>query len=306
MNQKEIYRRLELYLPDLDLKNQYFSDNSKSPYSYVFRDLVKYRRVINTLDRLGLLPITSETREDLKPILDSKEETLGTDFSPGHKIESAGKTVYEIIEGIISYLNTQLKEVVEENTIDIKLVKIDDLEDLEKTASLLKKSFSIPLHEIDSKVVINSLEKGSVWIILSIIGISGVALRLCANLIWAGAVIYRKYEEVKITQEHLRTIKLKNDLIEGVVKQQLEYIEESKSTEATAIANEFMPNHDNESIQRLKLSIESIGSLIEKGAQFYPSIKAADDVKQLFPDFDVLNLIESKTKLISEAKENSN
>lgn len=300
MNQREIYRKLSESVSNLALEHQYFSTQDPVEFNYVFKKLSAYRKAYKALDLNKILPISTNLRSVLKPIISSKEEEKGFNFSEGRKIENAAETLLESVKGILSLLEAQIVDTVEENTIDVKFIKIDDLDELEKVAGLLKRSFAIPAYELDGKITVENLEKGSIWIILGVISASSILMKMCANLIWAAVVVNNRYEETKITQEHVRTIKLKNDLIEAIVEHQKQHLDSFKESEATAIANEFIPNPTPEKIQQLKMSIESISLLIDKGAQFYPSIKAPEEVKQLFPDFNIKKLIESKTKLLDE------
>jgi hypothetical protein len=48
------------------------------------------------------------------------------------------------------------------------------------------------------------------------------------------------------------------------------------------------------------MGIKDLAGLIEKGAEIHPALTAPEDVKNLFPDFTKLELIESKQKLIPE------
>ncbi|MEB0260207.1 MULTISPECIES: hypothetical protein [unclassified Mucilaginibacter] len=68
-------------------------------------------------------------------------------------------------------------------------------------------------------------------------------------------------------------------------------------TEAEAIAKEF--DNDKERIERYKLSIDNMSKLIGKGTEIHPSLLAPENVSNLFPAYKNLNLIESKTKKIS-------
>jgi hypothetical protein len=308
MNPKELYQKLNDNLSGIELSSIYYSDKSISGYDYIFRNLNSFRKAYRYLNSYGILPITDSVKEKFGPILSTDNDVVGMDFSFGNPIDIAGQILINSVQSLLNLLKNKVLTEPDESVdeLNVKLVKVDDLEELEKTASLLKKAFSLPVLEVDGKVNIQSIENGSVWIALGIIGATGVALKLCANLIWSAAVIYRKYQEAKTAEQHMRTIKLKNDFMEGVMKQQLEYIEESKNTEAQAIAQQFYPDGNGETQNRIKLAIDSIGTLLEKGAEFYPSINASTEEKALFPDFNVLHLIESKsTKLLDEGKADS-
>lgn len=295
MNNREAYSILAKNISSLSLKSVYHGLNTDP--SYTFSELGSYRRALVNLRKFNLISDALLNLKNLNIILDSKEETISTTFSPGYDIEANAKMIYQIINNLIKFLENQSSED-DENAIDIKIVKIEDLDELERIANLLKKSFSFPVNPIGGKVTVNSLEKGSVWIVLGIVEAGNLALKMCASLIWSAAVVYKKLDDIKINQIHLKNIKLDETVTKHIIEQENRHIEDIKDREALAIANEYSIDNDPETILRLKLAIESIGELIEKGVEFYPSIKATDDVKALFPDFTMIKLIESKTKLL--------
>jgi hypothetical protein len=302
MNNREAFAHLEKQSPYLDLKCIYHGVNADP--SYTFQNLHSYRNAFNKLLKLNLLPATDLTISKLRLILNTDEEETITGFTEGYDIEKASSVLHQATGGLLRYIHDKLIDV-KENTIDVKLVKIADLEELEKTANLLKRSFSIPIYELDAKVEVSSLENGSAWIILGIVGGTGAAIRLCANLIWAAAVIHKKQEDAKNNAEYLKSSNIDLIIIDQVNEQITRNIEYAKEGEALSMHDDYFPESDSESIQRLKTAIESIGTLIEKGVEFYPSVQASEEIKSLFPDFKLLNLIEAKTKLI-DSGENKN
>lgn len=248
--------------------------------------------------------LDSYTKGQIDRLIKNNDDQLALYQEEADPLISNTDVFYDDVQNFVNYLEGLFDDEKDENIIDVKLVEINDLDELEKTAKLLKRSFNTPVLEMDGQITVQKIESGSVWITLGILGGAGIVIKMCAELIWAAVVIYNKYKESALHEEHARTIKLKNDYIEALVNQQKQYIEQATEREAQALINKFLPEkNDPEILNNFKASIESIGDLIEKGAQFYPSIKASEELKMSFPDFKALNLIESKIKMLGEGNE---
>lgn len=100
-------------------------------------------------------------------------------------------------------------------------------------------------------------------------------------------------------EQHVKTLELKNEeqkILIDAQKRQLDLLIEA---EANNIQNEYYKeNSNNEQLERLKLSIETLGKFIINGAEIHPALNTPEDVKNLFPDFKKLDIIESKIKSI--------
>jgi hypothetical protein len=186
-----------------------------------------------------------------------------------------------------------------ETTLAIRLPTVKTFNDLSRTANDFKKAIEIPLldSKIDSELEIKTAEPGSIWLMVGV-GTT-VAINLVGGIAWAAAVIKRKNAEADIFVQHARTLELKNDQIDLYVQAQKTQLENILQNEAEAIASKHYSAQEPETIERLKLSISTVADLIDKGAKILPTSKS-DDIKQLFPEYGKLSLIESAIKKISE------
>jgi hypothetical protein len=135
------------------------------------------------------------------------------------------------------------------------------------------------------------------------------AVALVGGMAWAAAVVFKKYQEGKMFEQMARGMKIKNDSLEELLRGLRESIDLLLQNEARSLYDkEFGDTTDPEQIARLKLGIKTFMGLIEKGAEIHPALKVPENVKNLFPDFSKLSLIESKIKQIAnhEASQDKN
>ncbi|GAB3881492.1 hypothetical protein [Spirosoma agri] len=299
MNNKQAYRILSKVYPLLELKkHDYNNDPDKD---HLFYDLPVFRDAYEKVKLFAPYLITPLIRRILEPIENSTREYYPTDKASAEALINASVDLMSSVIRFINFVGPKEFTEATEESLDVELKHIDSLEELEKAANLLRRSFNTPVLEIGGQVTVEKVDSGSVWITLGIIGAAGMALKLCANLIWAAVAIQNKAREGKVFIEHARTLEIKNDYLEMLIEAERKKIQLIEEGEAQHIISMYMADKDSPNLNNnMRGSIEAIGALIEKGAQFYPSIKASDEIKPLFPDFSIKELLESKTKLLSE------
>jgi hypothetical protein len=187
-----------------------------------------------------------------------------------------------------------------EDVIFIGLPEIDDFNELSKVSNELRKSIEIPVNDSnsDGHVKIVTAESGSIWLIISAGTVA--AVNLIGAICWAGAVLRRKNVELKMFEEQARTLKLKNDALEHITEVTKAQYTNILNDEAEAIASKHYSNKDPETIERLKLSLNTMSDLIDKGAKFLPASQD-DKITELFPNLSKMDLIESAIKRIGES-----
>ena len=244
-----------------------------------------FQEEINTLKSLSLYPST------LDKLTVSNKEYL---------------TMVNIISALRNGMSTFIDSVEQtipttsdaDNLISIKLPNELDFENLSKIIDLLKKAFSIPLAETQDKIKIEAFESGSFWI--DILVHSRESIELIGAITWAGAFIHKKRLEGRIHEEYLESLKIKNENMKAVQEAAAAQINILIEVEAQNLQRDYYTGDDPERLERLKLSIKSMAELVEKGTQVHPSLLASQSTNSLFPSFKNLNLLESKTKQISD------
>jgi hypothetical protein len=165
---------------------------------------------------------------------------------------------------------------------------VSDIDNIYKVISQL-----ILNEKINGKFIINSWGTGSRWINLNLGTV--LAVTIVAHVVRAGEVVYKKVKEGKIFCEYARGLSLKCEALDEITNKQSELLNQLVNEEAKKIQEEFYDaDKDNEYLERIKCSIKIFSELIERSTEIYPAPATPEDVKNLFPDFDKLELITSK------------
>jgi hypothetical protein len=196
---------------------------------------------------------------------------------------------------------TSILPAPDETTVVVKLPDAKDLEEVIGYLSTLQRSFAANVinSKINGQVSVKSWQPGSLW--LDVYLGSAAAVTLVGGMVWSAAVIRKKQTEVKVLEKIVDSMEIKNQMLDGIRKGVEDHIQMVVESEAVNLAAHNFDKSDNrEQIERLKMGIKDLAGLIEKGAEVHPALTAPEDVKNLFPDFTKLELIESKQKLIPE------
>lgn len=289
MNVKETKELLQDCYYKLNYKSTYVSGSPEKPY--VGKDLINLRECIKMLENINLLtPEINELKNSLLFQTYSNEQYFtAVDNS---KIAINVDKLKIGIEYLLRYSN-QIENP--ENGLFIKLPEIQTFEDLSKVSNDLKKAIEIPVIDQNDGgyVKIETAESGSIWLVISIGTFS--AVNLIGAICWSAAVIRKKKAEAKIFEEHARTLGMKNESLQTVIDAQKIQIKNIIEAEAEEIAKAHYKLNDPEVINRLKLSLNTVNDLIDRGTQILPSSDNKETIKS-FPDYSNLNLIESAIK----------
>lgn len=296
MNLLEIYPELLAGLQSLKFETEYQTGKGDTPYS-----TSNLKALRNTIDKV------SDITYIQKEIKQLKESWLYGTSLDKLSVSSTDSSLVERILEVIKNKLSVLKEIADsknfgdrEDILFIKFPEIVSFDDLSKISSDLKKSIEIPiLHESLGKVEIVAADNGS---IIFYIGVGTlIAVKLVAAICWAAAVIRKKRAEAKIFEAHAKTLDLKNDSLANLIDAQQIQLRNILNAEAEAIASKTYNLSDPETIERLKLSINTTADLIERGAKILP-VSNEQDIQLSFPDYSKLNLIESSIKQLQDGK----
>lgn len=206
-------------------------------------------------------------------------------------------------EGISSIIPAQ-----SENSISIKLPKINDLKELIEVSTKLDKIFNqLLVNDYESsEAKLQNFDTGSEW--YEILFTSATGLWLFTKVIHAVILIRREHIKNKDLQENVRLKSITNNAYEDLLSQ----MQELSKNEIDAIKdeqiNEIMikvgttQKDDNEYYNRVKFAIDATSKLIDKGMEFFPSSTATQEVKDTLPDFtkDLENMLPELKKLKHE------
>lgn len=184
-------------------------------------------------------------------------------------------------------------------SISVKLPPINNLSDLSKFTSELDKTLNqaITNDYINGQVQLQNFDSGSYW--YEIILGSEAALVFIGSLVWSAAVIRKKIYEGDLVKQRVRALDVKNAGLEAIEKALEDKLKQDCETEARILVEQNnLKNYDPEFLERLKHSVLTMAKLLIQGAEIHQPIIAPEEVKNLFPDYSKLELIESKTKFL--------
>lgn len=298
MGIKENYGNLQEALKYLNVKSDYISGSSGGkPYliSDIY-DLKKGLELISDIDFLeGHISVLKkdsglyETHND-KENFSSTQDTL---------IKNNVRELKVGIEFLLHYYDSQRIDEKNIEGITVKLPVLNNFDDLSKISNDLKKAIELPINDSgieNARTEIISADRGSIWLNIAIGTTVGV--KLVASIVWAAAYLRKKNAEAKMYEEYAKTLELKNGVLENTIEAQQKQLKNILEAEAKAIATGQYKYDDPETLKRLELSIKTTGDLIDKGVKILPTGKDSENIKELFPDYSNLNLIQSAIKQI--------
>ncbi len=271
---------------------------NSSPVRFSISSLASVRHALLLIKKTGLFP---EEREMLRlsSVSNNNLDTIQVTNEEFRKIQVAITALKTNSKIVLESLNIALPKSEDDDcVVYIKLPELKDFDDLSKILDQLRKAIQLPIaiEGIGGHVFIRNFDSGSRW--LELVVKTTLAANLIGSLAWSGAVIFKKYQEAKIVEEHATRVKLGTKHFEALVEANTAQMNLLIEAEALYIQKEYCKNPNPEDLERLKLSVKTMSELIEKGAEIQPALLAPESVSNLFPDYSNLMLIESNQKLL--------
>ena len=295
MTLQEIKRIVDRFEPD---KFALKFDNTNKKFS----NLNNFRMLVEAIESI---PVARQQVAQLKKSFIFSRSVDEVDYEGGDNwsIYSTANELIVILKGLRE-LAAQIVPVQNSETISIKLPEERDFTEVIKDLSAINSAISqnVLNEKISGVVVVKSWQPGSLWIDLYL-G-SPAAVGLVGGIAWSAAVVRKKWHEGTIMENIAGSMDIKNQMLEILrdgVKEHVKLVVESEAK--NLLAHNFAEDDNREQIERLKLGIKTFADLIERGAEVHPALTAPENVKNLFPDFAKLDLIESKTKLLQEGNQ---
>ena len=197
------------------------------------------------------------------------------------------------------------RDTNEKGGIDIRLPKFQDLgefSDCLKDLNFVITQCPYLLNK-DEEIKFKTIDIGSIWLTLAVVGVSSTILLNFGKLVDQAIKIKSHMITVKMQEETLRSMEIKNEIAEEVsdvfkktkdalLKQSLDNIE-----------NELGPIQDGEESDKVKRSLEKLGYWMDKGMQIYSSIDTPKEVKDVFPEPQELSFLPDDIQKLLEKKE---
>lgn len=232
---------------------------------------------------------------------DSKEITISS--SSYSNFKRAKKSLEDKIDTIIS-LYESLGFVNNNNGFDVKLPEIHSISEL--NLYLKELDFFINqcpyLKSEKEEIKFRCLDVGSTWVSFFVVA-SGttIILKNLATIIDTAIKVKSHIKNVDQQCEQLRSMQVKNEVIEEVVKAYNEANKVILTDCVNDLENKLGELKDGEERGKTEKCLEKFSWLIDKGLQIYTSIDAPKEVKDLFPmNESFVKLDESVPKLLDD------
>lgn len=294
MKLKDIILRLESVENRLHFGTEIFS-----PTELKIDNLRTVREILESISDINIFNPEISTLRLKTPFLKSgQDEVVLGSFDADFLIKA------------IDAINLKIKVILDfwrelftssDDAVDIRLPDLQNFTDLENVGRDLKLSIEYALNSlhIENNIKIIAAEPGSIWLNVSL-G-STIAVAFFGKICKIAAVFLQDLAKAKAFEEYARSLKLNNDAMEN-------FNEQAKRANDLLIDNYAMKLLEEENIMAegdmlnsLKLSIETIGGLMEKGANFLPQSKDME-IKNSFPLEKELDFIKENLKKLGNSE----
>lgn len=246
--------------------------------------------------------LVDELENKFSDIFNSRTKFLRVDMIHCKNFEVKMEIIKSRIQTLLILGEENIKE---ESDTDINIrIPNTGLEDIGDYLQKIDKAMSQILinDNINGKVEAKQFQNGSLLVTLAV-G-SYAAVRLIGLCLCSIQSIRKKYYEAEAAKTYVNAIKDKENNISELRSIFLKIIEEELNKGYEAEAKKIMKesgidenNHDYS--EKLKFALKTFNELLDKGIEFQPNSLVAEDVKNLFPD---MNLVQ---KLLGDGKDKS-
>ncbi|MBS1781383.1 MAG: hypothetical protein JST70_18800 [Bacteroidetes bacterium] len=270
--------------------NSIYDTSMGSDKPYLVKGIKKLKEAVIELEETGYFQgEISELRRSF--LYQTNEDSLRTTSSLILPIE---RLVNELIVGLrylVGYI-AQLPKLVATNNIDIRLPETKDFDHLSKVANEFKKVIDIPVSDLPDgePIEIISAEPGSIWLTVALH--TGAAIGLVGAICKAAVYLKQKNAAANTFIEYAKGLHNHNDYLKAIQDGQKKLIDEYVATTTAEISNDFYQDLNIEKQNRLKLAIETMENLYQKGAIVLPSANDLALQKQ-FPTMSEIQLLTS-------------
>lgn len=261
------------------------------------RNILATQRLANaSRDFPGFADLVAQL--DSYPMWDENDH-LETDPNTVSKITGTARSIVGRLSVIGAFIQGMKVPDAKDDQVVIRL-PTSDLKQLADDTALLTKALGqvILNSKVNGRTDVAHVEHGSIALILTV-GVTAVVA--IGSLAWAGAVVFRKIQEGRILEKQVEALAIKNESLKEVKDAQARLLKELTEQEARHLDCEiFGDDADPERLERIKFSINALATLIERGAEISPALTAPESVRNLFPNFSKVGLVESRIKQIPE------
>lgn len=258
-----------------------------------YKEIEGTKTAIKALAKAGIIPIN----EDPYSLFASTfSNFINVDPTKHPDIKFKMQALQSTINILYEWINRYFPDDEDDTTINIKLPKLNQVDDLVKASGIINKALSQSVAEIGGEVKIKCLDYGSSWLIITAGTV--LAAKLVMLLADAGFKIAQKYYGIKAMQQQYERYNMGTETLKTIKEANEKIIATDARVLAEHIEKDVYPNTDNERIERLRVSITEMSKLIELGGEIHPALISTSDNDISTPDYkSLLNVIKSTGEL---------
>lgn len=268
--------------------------------NYILKGVPKAIDAIENLREFDFLLPSIKKLESVEEIYTSRLDTIKVSKAYYELFNQRFKHLHNVIEACIQLIQTSVS-VESKNSIAVKLPDFKNLDNLSTFTSKLNQILNqlLSADDFNANIELKNFDSGSIWYEIALNSLPAVGL--VGSAVWSAAVIRKKIIEGNIMLENLRTLKIKNEGIEDIKNSLKIQLDNLIKVEANNLIEEQnLKSADPEYPQRVMFCIHELAKMLNEGTEIHHSLMAPEEVKNLFPDFKNLSLMESKVPRIED------
>ena len=274
-----------------------------------------YKSALEKLEQIDF--IRNDVQRAIRSIADlivyDENVSVIDDIDRADEVISTHDIIENKVQSIID-LYESMKDTKQQVGIDIF---IPPCQYLNEYLSILKEiDFIISqcpyLKSDDEDIRYNGTDIGSDWITLVIVTTGAVAttsyiLNNFAELTKKVQDIMVRLQKIEQNKEFLKTMKIKNELLEQMKNAYEREIEETYQNAKNELKESLGNLNDGEEEGKVLLSLQKYKALLDRGVQFYSSIESPPEIKELLPSSgNHIALSDTITNRYLESKDDKN
>ena len=267
-------KEIEKILNEIDFTSALLSMGNGGSSNPTLNNINNFKMFLEVLDQISIYDaeINSLRQSEL---YQTSQDNLELTRTTAYDLYRLSKYIIDSSSSL-SLVFKKLLPTSSQESISVKLPEPSNFEDLIKTMSLLQKSISqVIVHkEINGSVNINNWEFGSFWLELMLDTQAAVAV--VSSITWSAAVISKKFNENKILEQTVRTLKIKEDSLEDILESQKAMTRKLIEIETNFVLQKHFTDKDPEHYKRVEFTIKTFAKLIQEGAEIHPSLLAPE------------------------------
>ena len=263
------------------------------------------------LNELAELPVVREQAKILYesvPVIYRDSDRFDVTESVVKAFTTAKNNLLVSMETIIKlyeFVNPQ-RDNENQAGADIKLPEFDNLKEFSTCLDDL--NFVITqcpyLLKENEEFRFKAVDVGSLWITLTVVGSAATILIALGKIVDQAVKIKSHMLTVKMQEEQLRSMQIKNDIAEEVKKVYQETNKVFMANSIAALENELGTLTDGEEKGKVEVCLKKLGYWMEKGMQIYSSIETTKEIRDIFPEQQKISFLSDDLQRLIEEKKN--